>query len=318
MPRRLLSGAVIPQVASRLMTPLISRVRERAATRDDLAAIAELFGSVEEAVLGRPSRLDVNAVSGWLSAVSFATNTWLLEEDSELVAGAFGQVNGKRGVSAGAVRPSAQGRGLGRRLVELTEERLADEGAERVHAWTIAGDDAADELFGRLGYREVRRFWEMSIELDEDILEPTVAIETFREEDARAFHAALEEAFAEHWEHHSETFDEWWSRQLAGPSYDPSLWFVIRQAAEIAAVVRNDPKRHGGGFVGALGVRRPWRGRGYGRALLLHSFREFQRRGISSASLGVDAANPTGATRLYESVGMHVELENVISEKLLR
>jgi ribosomal protein S18 acetylase RimI-like enzyme len=64
-------------------------------------------------------------------------------------------------------------------------------------------------------------------------------------------------------------------------------------------------------------VRRPWRGRGLGRALLLHTFAEFQRRGMNRISLGVDAENPTGATRLYESVGMIVEAEQVVFEKAL-
>jgi hypothetical protein len=34
-------------------------------------------------------------------------------------------------------------------------------------------------------------------------------------------------------------------------------------------------------------------------------------------TLGVDSENPTGATRLYESVGMHVESESVTFEKEL-
>ena len=34
-------------------------------------------------------------------------------------------------------------------------------------------------------------------------------------------------------------------------------------------------------------------------------------------TLGVDAENPTGATHLYERVGMHVESENVVFEKAL-
>ena len=67
----------------------------------------------------------------------------------------------------------------------------------------------------------------------------------------------------------------------------------------------------------ALGVRRPWRGRGVGRALLLHTFGEFHRRGVDRVSLGVDAENPTGATRLYESVGMNTVLEQSVYEKSL-
>jgi len=34
--------------------------------------------------------------------------------------------------------------------------------------------------------------------------------------------------------------------------------------------------------------------------------------------LGVDASNPTGATRLYQKVGMQVTVEDVVYEKELR
>jgi mycothiol synthase len=80
-------------------------------------------------------------------------------------------------------------------------------------------------------------------------------------------------------------------------------------------VVRNEPNRREGGMVAAIGVRRPWRGRGLGRALLLHTFGEFRRRGVNRITLGVDSENPTGATKLYESVGMRVELEDAVFEK---
>jgi ribosomal protein S18 acetylase RimI-like enzyme len=292
-------------------------VKVRPATPDDLAALAELFGSVEEAVNGRPSRLDAVAVDGWLHTIAFDTNTWLFEEDGQAVAGAFAQAFGVRGNCAGAVRPAAWGRGLGGRLAELMESRLAEEGAERIHTWTVAGDSAADDLFRSRGYREVRRFWEMAIDFEGETPQPSVHVEPFAEEDAARFHEALEESFADHWEHEPETFDEWWTRQRRRSNFDPSLWFVIRDGDEIAGVARCEA-RPPAGWVGALGVRSAWRGRGYGRALLLHSFREFRRRGMTSAGLGVDAANATGATHLYESVGMHVEEENVVWRKTLR
>jgi mycothiol synthase len=291
-------------------------VNLRPASRKDLAAVAELFGSVEEAVNGRPSRLDAMTVEGWLQTIPFETNTWLLEEDGQLVAGAFAQRFGTRGNSAGAVRPSAWGRGLGGRLIDLVEARLAEEGAERLHSWTVAGDSAADALFQARGYREVRRFWEMAIELGEDPPDAPAGVEPFDEGDAEAFHAALEEAFAEHWEQRPEPFEEWWERQRRRTNFDPSLWFVIRDGDELAGVVRNEA-RPPAGYVGAIGVRSAWRGRGYGRALLLYSFGEFHRRGLRHVTLGVDAANATGATQLYESVGMHAEQENVVWEKSL-
>jgi mycothiol synthase len=291
-------------------------VNVRPATPEDVPQVAELFGSVEEALLGRPSNFDAEAVRGWWQTIALETNTWLFEEDGVLVAAAGGQVHGDRGNAGGAVRPAAQGRGLGTQLLELVEGRLREQGAARIHSWAIAADTRAAELFEGRGYLEVRRFWEMAIELENEPPEPATPVEPFRDEDAPAFHAALEEAFADHWEPHPEAFEDWWGRQRARTNYDPSLWFVIRDGDEIAAVAR-DELRTGAGYVGALGVRRPWRGRGYGRDLLLHSFREFRRRGMRRATLGVDAANPTGATHLYESVGMHVEQEEIVWEKAL-
>jgi ribosomal protein S18 acetylase RimI-like enzyme len=289
----------------------------RPATTDDLAAVAELFGSVEEAVTGRPSRLDAITVEGWLHTIAFETNTWLLEEDGGLLAAAFAQRFGPRGNCAGAVRPSAWRRGLGTRLLELMESRLAEEGVERINSWTVAGDTAADDLFRARGYREVRRFWEMAIELEEEPSEPPADVQPFAEGDAEAFHGALEESFAEHWEHEPESFEEWWGRQRRRTNFDPSLWFVIRDGDELAGVVRNEA-RPPAGYVGAIGVRVPCRGRGYGRALLLESFREFRRRGLLRVTLGVDAANATGATQLYESVGMRVDQELIVWGRALR
>jgi ribosomal protein S18 acetylase RimI-like enzyme len=67
-----------------------------------------------------------------------------------------------------------------------------------------------------------------------------------------------------------------------------------------------------------LGVRRPWRKRGIGLALLRHSFNEFYRRGKREVGLGVDAQNLTGALRLYEHAGMHVDKAFDHYEKELR
>lgn len=67
-----------------------------------------------------------------------------------------------------------------------------------------------------------------------------------------------------------------------------------------------------------LAVRPAWRQRGLGLALLQRVLREFYRRGTRQVGLGVDAHNPTGATRLYESVGMQVESEYIVYEKELR
>jgi mycothiol synthase len=72
------------------------------------------------------------------------------------------------------------------------------------------------------------------------------------------------------------------------------------------------------GWVDDLAVRRSWRRRGLGMALLHHSFGEFYRRGTRKVALEVDSQNLTGATRLYERAGMHATRQYDVYEKELR
>ena len=294
----------------------------RAITPDDLPALAAFLADDETHLFGRPSRVGVADVTAWLSGPDLSNDTSLFEEDGRLVAAGWVEKHHDTGVSIGIVHRERRGHGLGSQLVERNEARLRELGVGRVHAVTLAPDVAAEPLLTGRGYREVRRFWEMTIELgDEPPPEPRLPegfrIEPFSSELAPDFHIALEEAFADHWEYEPSSFEEWWGRQVARPDHDPSLWFLVRTDEDVAAATRNDPERSGGGWIGAIGVRPAWRGRGLAKALLLHSFREFHRRGQRRVGLGVDSENPTGATKLYEGVGMVVDSEQVVWEKQL-
>ncbi|MEO8510990.1 MAG: GNAT family N-acetyltransferase, partial [Chloroflexota bacterium] len=57
------------------------------------------------------------------------------------------------------------------------------------------------------------------------------------------------------------------------------------------------------GWLDSVFVRRPWRRRGLGAALVARSLDVLRERGLTSAILGVDAENPTGALGLYERAG---------------
>jgi mycothiol synthase len=293
----------------------------RPLTEGDLDAARELLALDEEHALGRPSRIEVTDIRAWLASADFDKDTWLLEEADRPVALGWYDSHGEIGVAVGVVHPETRGRGLGAHLVETAVRRAREAGSARLHYITLAADAEAPALLTAHGFREVRRFYEMAVEHAEPPPAPALpdglVIESFRHEDARSFYAALDEAFRDHWEHQPVPFDEWWELRSSAVDFDPSLWFLIRDGDEIAAVARNDPNRNGGGWVAALGVRRPWRGRGLGRALLLHVFGEFYRRGMPRVSLGVDAESPTGATRLYESAGMTAEVEQVVYEKAL-
>lgn len=282
----------------------------------DFPAVATLLAA-DERSFGRRIQVGVPEIHEWTGGTDLANDSWLYEDDEGPAAVGWVDVHGDVGTGVGVVHPRAKGRGLGPELVARSEAALQGR-ARRVHQFAIGGDGAAAALFERRGYRNVRTFFEMAIELDgRPEPPPDVKIESLQEDEARAFHHALDEAFQDHWEHTSRDFDEWWEWRRSGPNFDPTLWLLIRDGDEIAAVARSEANRNGGGYVGHLAVRRPWRGRGYAKALLLRTFRDFYDRGITRVTLGVDAESPTGATHLYEGVGMHVESENVIFEKEL-
>jgi ribosomal protein S18 acetylase RimI-like enzyme len=54
-------------------------------------------------------------------------------------------------------------------------------------------------------------------------------------------------------------------------------------------------------------TRRPWRRRGLATALIARSLVVLRERGMTSAALGVDAANASGALGLYEGLGFAVD-----------
>jgi GNAT superfamily N-acetyltransferase len=283
----------------------------------DFEAVAAFLREEEEHTLQRPSQIGPSDLREWTSRTNLAESSWLLEKDGELRAVGWADITDGLGVGIGVVHPHWKGTGLGVQLLERSEAAARARGAARMHQFAFGADTAAAALMTSCGYRDVRHFFEMAIEQTEPPPPVDLPVETVREDDVRAFHAALDEAFEDHWEHHSTPFDEWWLRHSSNPNLDLSIWFMIRDGDEIAAVTRNEGNRNGGGYIGAIGVRRPWRGKGYAKALLLHSFRAFFERGMPRVTLGVDAENPTGATHLYERVGMHVEQENVVFEKAL-
>ena len=220
-----------------------------------------------------------------------------------------------------SVHPSFSGRGIASALLRKVELRARERGARRLEVGAFTENDAALRLFDRLGFRAARRYYQMSIDFDTPPDPPEwpegIVLSEFRREDARAFHTALGKAFAEEGGFHALPFEEWRRTRFEAPETDISLWFLARDGNEIAGVARCDPRKHSGGWIGALGVLKPWRRRGVGLALLRHAFVEFHRRGQTRVGLGVDAENPTGATRLYRKAGMRILTEDIVFGKEL-
>ena len=228
----------------------------------------------------------------------------------------------------GYVHPDYRGMGLGSYLVAWGERWTRDhmpqaqENARVVAQHYInSANEAARRLLENSGYTPVRGIYVMETKLEEAPPLPhwpaDISVRTFVPgRDERAVYEAVEDAFRDMWGRPRGMFERFVGMTKA-ESFDPSLWFLALEGDEIAGVTLCKTLA-GEGWVDVVGVRRPWRNRGLGLALLRHAFTEYHRRGTPRVSLSVDAESVTGAPRLYGRAGMRVRESYVIHLKELR
>jgi mycothiol synthase len=190
----------------------------------------------------------------------------------------------------------------------------------------VQGDEPVlRQVYDAAGWRPIRYSFQMRIELDgEEVPEPVwpdgLEPRNVREGEEERVYEAHMDSFADHWDFRRQSFDDWARYTTDSHRFDPSLWWLVDDGDELAAVSLNAWHFSGDrtfGWVHVLGVRPPWRRRGLATALLHHSFRDFEQRGATRVGLGVDGENTTGAVRLYEQVGMHQVRRNDTYEKNL-
>jgi mycothiol synthase len=262
----------------------------------------------------------------------FEKNTWVVTTSEGRIVGYEEFVNRHAHASLmgdGYVHPDFLGMGVGTTMLHALEQRAREEMtlAESdlrvfIRNGMSAKDTTACEMHDAEGYTAIRFQWTMEINLDASpppIVWPGgVELRPFDlQAHNYALHRAHEEAFGDLWGRHPHSYEDWQHRMTDREDFDPLNWFIAWDGDEIAAYSLCS-RRMGMGYVGSIGVRKLWRNRGLGLALLNHSFAQFYRQNVRTIMLSVDAANPTGATRLYERAGMHVATEYVIYEKELR
>jgi mycothiol synthase len=315
----------------------------RGASMDDLEACLTMINRWSHDVIGRDEITDKQAVRNEWVSPNFDP-----AEDIRLVFAADGQLAGYVEVWTtspvpvhpwmwGRVDPDHQRKGVGTYLMEWAEERALSRALPKVAAelrfaprvGTIREADHARKLFEKLGYQHIRSSYHMLIEMDAPVPDAVfpegITLRPYRPGvDTAAVYQAVEDSFQDHFGFVPEPIEEGLKRFKhfwEGEGSDLSLLFVAVDGDQIAGINLcrphsfDDPEM---GWVGTLGVCRPWRKRGLGLALLRHSFNEFYRRGVRKVGLGVDAQNLTGALHLYESAGMHVHQTFDQYEKELR
>jgi mycothiol synthase len=304
--------------APRPSTALPAAYRLRRPAADDAAAVAELKRAVEVARHGDSDVTPAQIVEEWaLPRLVPDEDLWLVETRSGVIVGyamIWMEDPPTVFVSDQTVHPAHRGLGLSEILLELCEARAvraAGGAPANLGVWTHEDDLERRALYGRHGFGYARTFLRLEVDLAEPaaaaVWPPGIAVRRFRRHrDEAAVHAASDEAFQDHWRPDTMDLDEWLAFRFATPDLDLDLWWVAWDGEEVAGslLAFQTPL---GGYIDSLSVRRPWRGRGLGRALLLEAFTELRRRGLPRAYLGVDSENPTGAVGLYESVGMRAK-----------
>ena len=300
----------------------------RPPTFDDVPGIAAVTNGLMVSLYGRPEMSEAE-VRLMFEAADFdpAEDAVVAVEDDGAIVG-YGDVADPSGEGRSIwivvdVLPGSDEAVRGALLDAMEEKarpRQAPGGGAKVYL--PSRDEATASLLAERGYEVTRHSFRMEADLRPEPEPPVwpdgIAVRTFRPgSDDEAVYEAQEETFADQYEAHPQTYEDWRHWSFREP-FDADLWFLAEDGGELAGILLARGERGGDdtlGWISVLGVRRPWRRRGLGRALLLHAFGELRRRGKPRAGLGVDGESPTGAVRLYERAGMRVVRRNDHWEK---
>jgi ribosomal protein S18 acetylase RimI-like enzyme len=226
-----------------------------------------------------------------------------------------------RSILFGGVRPDARGKGLGRRLVAWHEARARQQLATSdalIPGWIMAYVETRApqtiSTFERAGFEIRRYFLELRRDLSEPIVDRPLAdglrlVEWTADLDDEVL-SARNDSFRDHWGSQSVTQENWTS-YATGPHTRRDLSVLaVTPEGEVAgfvttSVTEDDWPGQGfsSGYIGLVGVRRAWRGKGIAPSLLGSAMTAMKQVGLEKAVLDVDAENPSGALGLYEAVG---------------
>jgi GNAT superfamily N-acetyltransferase len=237
----------------------------------------------------------------------------------------------------GRVHPAHWNKGLGSHITAWGEERAraaldlcAPDLRVAPRIGTESHNEAALALIKHMGYTPSRSFYRMHIDFDAapEIPPPPQGI-IIRPYDPETELEAVCHTFVDSFKDHFGFVEQPFEKELEllkhnlrdEPGYSPSMWLVAMDGPEMVGICigrLDDLEDPTFSWVNELGVRRAWRKRGIGEALLKHAFAIAYAAGKKGVGLGVDATSLTGATRLYERAGMRVKRRFDQFEKELR
>jgi len=190
----------------------------------------------------------------------------------------------------------------------------------RSELWVYENDALAHRQAEAAGFVQVRAFVEMQVDLAEytppaDARTPVAIrradIAAADSPDLRTMYEVITESFRDHFDFALRSFDDWVDGRLTDPLVATDHWYLAELGGEpVGGLIGHNSylESDNAGYIANIGVLRSGRGKGVAKALLHTSFVRYAADGRDAVKLHVDAESPTGATHLYEAVGMYRRL----------
>ena len=232
------------------------------------------------------------------------------------------------------IHPQMRGKGLEREVIAWGAQRLQEVGRElalpmMLHAGCRDSVVARRSTLLEFGFTPERYFCRLQRSLEGPIPEPQLPVgwsirQVDPDKDGEAWVDMFNHTFVDYWNHHPITLKNFQYHRTV-VNYNPELDLVIETpkgqlvtfCASLIDTEQNARLGRQEGHVCLLGTRRGYRRLGLARSLLLASLHKLKAAGMTIASIGVDAQNPSGALGFYESVGFQKVRSSTVFRKTL-
>jgi mycothiol synthase len=270
----------------------------RTAAWDDIGAVFGLLAARSRAVHGISDWTLAHVRVEWeLASFEVGRDNWVAAENGHVLG--YAAVNSTQDLVHAAAEATAGDELLARALARAREREF-----DVMRVVVSTADEPLHALVERHGFEletEILRMWKQLDGANPDPVWPAdIEVRMYEPRDSGPVKRLLDEAYLAWDDTYVPMADDDWVRWMTEDAdFDPAVWWLAEHGGELVGCALHWRT----GWVKDLVVRESHRGRGLGKALLLHAFAEFARCGIRRVGLKVDAGNPTGAIQLYERLG---------------
>jgi GNAT superfamily N-acetyltransferase len=224
--------------------------------------------------------------------------------------------------------PERRGIGIEEHLFNEALAYLRSRGIESVRYWSPESSGWRNDFAVRQGMKDIRHGYLMICDkpVSSNVPEPPSGYSLFRRnildcsnEDLKEFTGAFNDSFQDHWSFSAIPEDRFIKvRDDTKKTDESKYWLTYAKNGEETAGVcfygiefkYNEQNVKKAGWTNVLGVLKPHRRKGLGRALLAESMSTLRAEGMDILYLGMEAQN-SKALSLYLSMGYRIEQENI-------